>query len=99
MIFAIRSHHVVVAKPEIDTPTRLRGRSVVISQPSGTVHRQLLKFLEPYILDPKDVNLLNLGETPHRALALFFFNVTAATVIYTLSLHDALPISSMRRAT
>src|SRR5690348_17891282 len=32
---------------------------------------------------------------------LFFFNPTAATQIYTLSLHDALPISSAscRRAT
>src|SRR2546429_371515 len=28
----------------------------------------------------------------------FFFNDTATTEIYTLSLHDALPISSMRRA-
>src|SRR5438067_9995336 len=27
----------------------------------------------------------------------FFFNVTATTEIYTLSLHDALPISVMRR--
>src|SRR2546426_2543316 len=29
--------------------------------------------------------------------ALFFFNDTATTEIYTLSLHDALPISSMMR--
>src|SRR3712207_7047309 len=28
---------------------------------------------------------------------LFFFNDTATTEIYTLSLHDALPISSVRR--
>src|SRR5690349_22467370 len=28
-----------------------------------------------------------------RATMLFFFNVTATTHIYTLSLHDALPIS------
>src|SRR2546427_8625410 len=34
----------------------------------------------------------------HRApiLSLFFFNDTATTEIYTLSLHDALPISSVR---
>src|SRR2546427_6923552 len=30
---------------------------------------------------------------------LFFFNDTATTEIYTLSLHDALPISSSRPAT
>src|SRR6266436_5460873 len=29
--------------------------------------------------------------------SLFFFNDTAPTEIYTLSLHDALPISSSRR--
>src|SRR2546429_7480309 len=32
----------------------------------------------------------------HRS-AFFFFNDTATTEIYTLSLHDALPISSARR--
>src|SRR5438034_8442087 len=31
--------------------------------------------------------------TYHIYLALFFFNDTATTEIYTLSLHDALPIS------
>src|SRR5258706_106847 len=31
--------------------------------------------------------------------SLFFFNDTATTEIYTLSLHDALPISSRRRHT
>src|SRR3989454_4840591 len=30
----------------------------------------------------------------HRSLPSFFFNDTATTEIYTLSLHDALPISS-----
>jgi ABC-type nitrate/sulfonate/bicarbonate transport system substrate-binding protein len=70
MIFAIRSHHVVVAKPEISAPTHLRGRSVAISQPGGTVHRQLLKVLEYYKVDPKDVRVINLGEMPNRALAL-----------------------------
>src|SRR5204863_7286654 len=29
---------------------------------------------------------------PHHAPTLFFFNATSTTVIYTLSLHDALPI-------
>src|SRR2546430_13383552 len=29
---------------------------------------------------------------PHRSFSLFFFNDTATTEIYTLSLHDALPI-------
>src|SRR3712207_6974995 len=33
-----------------------------------------------------------------KHLFLFFFNDTATTEIYTLSLHDALPISSRRRS-
>src|SRR2546430_9965406 len=36
------------------------------------------------------------GQT--RTITLFFFNDTATTEIYTLSLHDALPISRPRRA-
>src|SRR5258705_986341 len=34
-----------------------------------------------------------------RPFLFFFFNDTATTEIYTLSLHDALPISTRRRAT
>jgi ABC-type nitrate/sulfonate/bicarbonate transport system substrate-binding protein len=78
MIFAIKSHHVLVAKPEIGSATRLRGRSVAISQPGGTVHRQLLKVLEHYKVDPKEVKVVNLGEMPNRALALKAGNIDAA---------------------
>src|SRR2546427_5300985 len=35
---------------------------------------------------------------PSRALFFFFFNDTATTEIYTLSLHDALPILTGRSA-
>src|SRR5437773_7857372 len=35
--------------------------------------------------------------TPHLSLPLFFFNATATTEIYTLSLHDALPISALAK--
>src|ERR1039457_7738222 len=33
---------------------------------------------------------------PSRCIVCFFFNDTATTEIYTLSLHDALPISNWR---
>src|SRR5436190_22794967 len=33
---------------------------------------------------------------PHSSLFFFFFNDTATTEIYTLSLHDALPICSSK---
>src|SRR5687768_17858925 len=36
--------------------------------------------------------------TPRWILLLFFFNDTATTEIYTLSLHDALPISTPARS-
>src|SRR3712207_8195061 len=35
----------------------------------------------------------------HCIIFFFFFNDTATTEIYTLSLHDALPISRFRRTT
>src|SRR2546427_13025033 len=35
--------------------------------------------------------------SPHSLFLFFFFNDTATTEIYTLSLHDALPISAEQR--
>jgi NitT/TauT family transport system substrate-binding protein len=78
MIFAVRSHHVLVAKRDIASPSALRGRGVAISQPGGTVHRQFLKILEHYRVDAKSVNMINLGEMPARALALKANNIDAA---------------------
>ena len=71
-------HHVLVARREIATPGALRGRSVAISQPGGTVHRQFLKILEHYKVDAKSVNMINLGEMPSRALALKAGTIDAA---------------------
>lgn len=70
MIFAVKSHHVLVTKREIATPKELRGRAVAISQPGGTVHRQFLKILEHFKVDAKDVKVINLGEMPNRAVVL-----------------------------
>src|SRR2546422_11706748 len=38
-----------------------------------------------------------LSSSPYLLLFFFFFNDTATTEIYTLSLHDALPISRARQ--
>lgn len=78
MIFAVRSHHVLVAKREIGAPSALRGRAVAISQPGGTVHRQFLKILEHHKVDGKSINTINLGEMPSRALALKAGTIDAA---------------------
>src|ERR1044071_6321993 len=49
---------------------------------------------------PRDRKSTPLHSTHEKRspLPLFFFNDTATTEIYTLSLHDALPISSFRRS-
>lgn len=78
MIFAARSHHVLVSKRDIATPAALRGRTIAMSPPGGTVHRQLLKILEHHKVDSKSVQMINLGEMPSRALALKTGNVDAA---------------------
>jgi ABC-type nitrate/sulfonate/bicarbonate transport system substrate-binding protein len=87
MIFATKSHHVLVTKPEISTASRLRGRSVAISQPGGTVHRQLLKILEHHKIDPKEVKVVNLGEMPNRALALKAGNIDGAMLSIPFDLY------------
>src|SRR3712207_9582860 len=49
-------------------------------------------------LRPPDVGLdASCGFVRRRSYILFFFNDTATTEIYTLSLHDALPISFSSR--
>jgi NitT/TauT family transport system substrate-binding protein len=90
MVFAKRSHHVLVTKAQIHTVAALVGRSVAISQPGGTVHRQLLKILEYHKVDPKQVNVVNLGEMTNRALALKAGNIDAAmlSIPYDLYLQE-----------
>ena len=70
MVLCDKSHHVLVTKPEITAPAQLRGRVVAISQPGGTVHRELLAILEKYKIDPNAVKLVSLGSTPNGITAL-----------------------------
>src|ERR1043165_9848477 len=46
MVFTDKTYPVLVVKPEITSPSQLRGHVVAISQPGGTVHRELLMILE-----------------------------------------------------
>src|SRR5256885_8803390 len=41
------------------------------------------------------LDALTIFRCPHLPFIVFFFNDTATTEIYTLSLHDALPISAV----
>ena len=81
MVLCERSHHVLVTKPEITTPAQLRGRVVAISQPGGTVHRELLAILEKYKIDPNAVKLVNLTSTPNGITALKNGTVDAAMLL------------------
>jgi ABC-type nitrate/sulfonate/bicarbonate transport system substrate-binding protein len=81
MVLCERSHHVLVTKSEITSPAQLRGRAVAISQPGGTVHRELLLILEKYKIDPNAVKIVNLGSTPNGVTALKLGNVDAAVLL------------------
>jgi ABC-type nitrate/sulfonate/bicarbonate transport system substrate-binding protein len=63
MVFCERSHHVLVAKPGITSLAQLRGRIVAISQPGGTVHRELQLILEQAGIEPNAVKIRGLGGT------------------------------------
>jgi ABC-type nitrate/sulfonate/bicarbonate transport system substrate-binding protein len=81
MVLCDRSHHVLVTKPEITSPAQLRHRVVGISQPGGTVHRELLLILEKYKVDPKEVKTVSLGSTPNGIMALKRGSVDAAMLL------------------
>lgn len=78
MIFAKRSHFVLITNGKIATPQQIKGKRIAISQPGGTVHRQLLKILEKFDIEPSDVKIINLGLTNNRAHALTQGNIDAA---------------------
>jgi ABC-type nitrate/sulfonate/bicarbonate transport system substrate-binding protein len=81
MVLCEKSHHVLVTKPEITSPAQLRGRVVAISQPGGTVHRELLLILEKYKIDPNSVKLASLASTPNGVIALKAGTVDAAMLL------------------
>jgi ABC-type nitrate/sulfonate/bicarbonate transport system substrate-binding protein len=81
MVLCERSHHVLVTRPEITSPVQLRGRRVAISQPGGTVHRELLMILENFKIDPNEVKMVNLASTSNSFTALKAGNVDAAMLL------------------
>ena len=81
MVLCERSHHVLVTKPEITSPAQLWGRRIAISQPGGTVHRELLMILERFRIDPNEVKMVNLASTPNGVTALKGGNVDAAMLL------------------
>ena len=58
--------------------TQLRGRVVAISQPGGTVHRELQLILEQSGVEPSEVKIRGLGSTASGIAALRNGTVDAA---------------------
>jgi NitT/TauT family transport system substrate-binding protein len=87
MVFTDKTHHVLVVKPDITTPAQLRGRVVAISQPGGTVHRELLMILDKYKIDPNDVKTASLGDARTSLQGLKAGNVDGAMLMTPLELY------------
>ena len=87
MVFTDNTHHVLVAKPEIISPAHLRGRVVAISQPGGTVHRELLMILDKFKIDPNEVRTVSLGDARNSLASLKAGNVDAAMLMIPLDLY------------
>jgi NitT/TauT family transport system substrate-binding protein len=87
MVFTDKTHHVLVVKPDITTPAQLRGRVVAISQPGGTVHRELLMILDKFKIDPNEVRTASLGDTRTSLQGLKAGNVDGAMLMTPLELY------------
>jgi len=87
MVFTDKTHHVLVVKPDITSPTQLRGRVVAISQPGGTIHRELLMILDKFKVDPKEVSTASLGDARNSLTSLKAGNVDAAMLMVPLDLY------------
>jgi NitT/TauT family transport system substrate-binding protein len=87
MVFTDKTHHVLVVKPEIASPAQLRGRVVAISQPGGTVHRELLMILDKFKIDSNEVRTASLGDARNSLAALKAGNVDAAMLMTPLELY------------
>lgn len=70
MVFMAHSPQVLVSRRQIGSVGELRGRSVGVTQSGATEHRFLLLVLKRFGVDPQDVKVVSLRETPNRILAL-----------------------------
>ena len=87
MVFTDKTHHVLVVKPDITSPAQLRGRVIAISQPGGTIHRELLMILEKFKIDPNEVKTASLGNATTSLAGLKGGNVDGAMLMTPLELY------------
>ena len=77
-----------VVKPEINSAADLKGKIVGVSGFGGSTHHGALLVLEHLGLDPKDVSILNVGNSSLRLAALRFKKIDA-TILDTAFVRKA----------
>ena len=77
-----------VVKPEITSAADLKGKIVGVSGFGGSTHHGALLVLEHLGLDPKDVSILNVGNSSLRLAALRFKKIDA-TILDTAFIRKA----------
>ncbi|MGE5219155.1 MAG: ABC transporter substrate-binding protein [Chloroflexota bacterium] len=70
MVLAAKTHHLLLASPEIASVRDLRGRVVGVSQPGSTPHKELLAILKKFDVNPAQVGVIGLGSDYNRVMAL-----------------------------
>src|SRR2546430_821235 len=78
---------------EVTAGTRSEEHTSELQSQSNLVCRLLLEKKKQQRFRRLDAALVSRCRPPLATRSFFFFNDTATTEIYTLSLHDALPIS------
>ena len=77
-----------VVKPEINSAPDLKGKIVGVSGFGGSTHHGALLVLEHLRLDPKEVSILNVGNSSLRLAALRFKKIDA-TILDTAFVRKA----------
>jgi ABC-type nitrate/sulfonate/bicarbonate transport system substrate-binding protein len=77
-----------VVRPDISTAADLKGKIVGVSGFGGSTHHGALLVLDHFGLDPKDVSVLNVGNSSLRLAALRFKKIDA-TILDTAFIRKA----------
>src|SRR5713226_7612454 len=77
MGMTIRGTQSFVVKPEINSPADLKGKIVGVSGFGGSTHQGALVVLEHLGVDPKEVSIVNIGNSSLRLAALRFRKIDA----------------------
>jgi NitT/TauT family transport system substrate-binding protein len=88
MGMTIRGTQTFVVKPEINSGADLKGKIVGVSGFGGSTHHGALVVLEHLGVEPKDVSILNVGNSSLRLAALKFKKIDA-TILDTAFVRKA----------